>query len=123
MAAEARILESIFCEVVTHTPANWVHLLAARFSLKAEQLQQRTPPAARSPLSLAAVPADVMASKALCVAAGFARVSPLALDITPSRLGCSAWFVTCLLWVCLLHGGTRRWCESHSWTLTSCPLP
>ena len=91
----------------TYTPADWVHLHAARFSLKAEQLRQRTPPAVRSPLSLAAVPADVMASGALRVAAGFAWDCPLALDITPSRLGCSAWFVTCLLWVCLLHARVR----------------
>ena len=27
----------------TCTPADWVHLQAARFSLKAEQLRQRTP--------------------------------------------------------------------------------
>ena len=78
-------------------PADWVPLLAARFSFKAEQLRQRTPLPPRSPLSLAAVPADVMKSGALRVAAGFARVCPLA--------GCSARFVTCLLWVCLLHAG------------------
>ena len=43
VAAEARILESINCEVGTCTPADWVHLLAARFSIKAEQIRQRTP--------------------------------------------------------------------------------
>ena len=103
IAAEARILESVNYEVVTYTPADWVHLLAARFSLKAEQLRQRTPSVVRSPLSLA----DVVASGALRVAAGFARDCSLELDIAPSRLGCSAWFVSCLLWVCLLHG--VRW--------------
>ena len=79
----------------TYTPADWVHVLAARFSRRAEQLRQRTPPAVRSPLSLTAVPADVMRSGALRFAAGFARGFLLAPDVTPSRLGCSAWFVTC----------------------------
>ena len=65
IAAEARILESINCEVGTDTPADWVHLLAACFSLLAEQLRQRTPPAERSPLSLTAVPADVMALRSV----------------------------------------------------------
>ena len=85
--------------------ADWVHLLAARFSHEAEQSRQRTPHAVRSPLSLAAAPADVMKSGALRVVAGLARVCPLAPDITPSLLGCSAWFVTCLLCVCLPHAG------------------
>ena len=105
IAAEARILESVHYEVGTCSPAVWVHFLAARFSLKAEQLRQRTPPAVRFPLSLTVVPVDVMRSGALLVAAGFARDCTLAPDITPSRLGCSAWFVTCLLWECLLHAG------------------
>ena len=52
------------------------------------------------------LPADVMRSGALLVAAGFAQC-PLAPNTTPSRLGCSAWFVTGLLWVCLLHAGVR----------------
>ena len=56
IAAEARILESINCEVGTCTLAGWVHLLAARLSHEAEQLRQRTPPAGRSPLSLTVVP-------------------------------------------------------------------
>ena len=73
IAAEARLLESIYCEVGTYSPADWVHLLAARFSLKAEQLLQRTPPAVRSPLSLTVVPVEVMRSGALRVVAGFAR--------------------------------------------------
>ena len=51
IAAEARILESLNNEVGTCTPADSVRLLAARFSLKAEQLRQRTPPAVRSPLA------------------------------------------------------------------------
>ena len=90
MAAEVIVLDcpgrSIHYEVGTFTLADWVHLLAARFSLEAEQLRQRTPPAVRSPRSLAAVPADVMTSGAPRVAAGFARVCLPALDITPSRL-------------------------------------
>ena len=98
IAAEAGILESVNYEVGTYTPA-WVHLLAARFSLMAEQLRQRTLSVVCFPLSLAAVPADVVASVALRVAVGFARDCLLALGITPRRLGCTAWFVSCLLWV------------------------
>ena len=50
---------------------------------------------------------------------GFAQDCSLALDITPSRLGCSAWFVACLLWVCLLHAGVRwGWLSA----VTSCTL-
>ena len=79
---QARILESIDCEVETCTQDDWVQLLATRFFLKAEQLRQRTPPAVRSPHSLAAVPVDVMRSGALRVAAGFALVFTLAPDIT-----------------------------------------
>ena len=100
-------------EVVAHTTANWVHLLAARCSLKAEQLRQRTPPAVRSPLSLAAVPADIMASGALRVAAGFARDYSLALDITPSRLWCSAWFVS---WTWDICGRCSMLCDEIQMT-------
>ena len=86
-----------------HGPTGFV--FSPRAFPETEQLRQRTPPAVRSPLSLAAVPADVMASGALLVVAGFAQDCTLANDITPSCLGCSAWFVTCSLWVCLLHAG------------------
>ena len=64
----------------------------------------------RSPLSLTVVPVEVVRSGAFLVAAGFARDS-LAPDIAQCCLGCSAWFVTCLLWVCLLHAGVR-WIDS-----------
>ena len=83
IAAGARILKSIHYEVGTYSPADWVHLLVRRFSQKAEQIRQRTPPAVRSPLSLTVVPVEVMRS-ALLVTAGFARDCPLAPDITPS---------------------------------------
>ena len=90
IAAEARLLESVHCEVGTYSPADWVHLLAMRFSLKTEQLRQRTPPAMRAPLSVTVVPVEFVRSGALLVAAGFARDCPLAPDITLSCLGCSA---------------------------------
>ena len=84
----------------TYSPADWVHLLAARFSLQAEQLRQRTPPAMRFPLSLTVAPVDVVRSGALLVAAGFARSCPLAPDITLVRRR-----------VCLLHPGVW-WVDS-----------
>ena len=126
-AAEARIWASISFEVGTCALADWVHLLAARLSLKAEQLRQRTPSVVRSPLSLAAVPAEVVASGALRVAAGSARdCAPGAgLDTEPPWvLG-----VVCLVFALGVSstcrgplGMTQRCYESHSWTLTSCPL-
>ena len=53
----------------------------------------------RSPSSLS--------RSAFLVAAGCARDCPLAPDITPGCFGSSAWFVTCLLLVCLLHAGAE----------------
>ena len=94
VAAEAHLLESIHYEVETYSPPTGSIFSPRACLLKAEQLQQRTTPAVRSPLSLTVVPVEVVRSGALLVAAGFARV-------------CSAWFVTCLLWVCLLHAGVR----------------
>ena len=73
IAAEARLLESFHYEVETYSPAYSAHLLATRFSLKADQLRLRTPPAMRSPLLLTVVPVEVVRSGALFVAAGFAR--------------------------------------------------
>ena len=55
IAAEGRLLE-IHHEVATYSPADWVRLFAARFSLKAEQLRHRTPPAVRSSPGTTMVP-------------------------------------------------------------------
>ena len=105
IAAEARILESSNYEVGTYTLADWVHLLATRL------LPEGGTTAATHTFR------DVMASGALRVAAGFARDCPLAWDITPSRLWC------CVFSACRGPlGMTQRCYESHSWTLTSCPL-
>ena len=43
-----RILESINCELGTYTPGDWVQLFELRFSLRAQQLQQRFPQVSRS---------------------------------------------------------------------------
>ena len=92
------------------------------FFLKAEQLRQRTPSVVRAPLSLAAVPADVVASGALRVAAGLLpcvghHTEPWVLRVVclVFALGVSS---TCRSPL----GLTQRCYESHSWTLTSCPL-
>ena len=71
---------------MTYTPADWTHLLATRFSLKAEQLPKRTPSVVRSPLSFAAVPADVMASEHSLSLQALLGTAPLALDVTPWEL-------------------------------------
>ena len=100
IAAEARLLETVHHEVGTYTPAGWVHLLAARFSLKAEQLRQRTPTAL--PHSLAAVPADVMRSGVLRVAAGSARVCPLSRTSHRAALGAPLG-LSCVCFGCVFY--------------------
>ena len=110
--------------VETYSPAYWVHLLASRFSLKVEQLRQRTPPAMRSPLSLTVVPVEVVRSGAgrLCsglpLRAGHHTELPWVLrmvcHVFALGVSSSRWSPVEL---------TQRWHESHSWTLTSCPLP
>ena len=61
IAAEARLLESVH-----NSPADWVLLLATRFSLQAEQLRQCTSPAVRSPLSLTVVKVEALSSSSTC---------------------------------------------------------
>ena len=52
VAEEYRILESVNYELVTCTPADWVCLFEARFSLRVQHLRQRSPQVTGSLLSL-----------------------------------------------------------------------
>ena len=65
--------------------------------LTTQQRPQRFPQVTRSLLSR--VPSDVLASGALCTASEYVRDRPL--DSRPSRIGSSAWFLSCAFWVCL----------------------
>ena len=73
--------------------------------MRAQQLQQRFPQVTRSLLSR--VPSGVLASGALCIANSYVRDRPFSLDSTPSRIGSSAWFLSCVIWVCLLQAGAH----------------
>ena len=89
------IVDSVNCELATCTPADWVRLFETRFSLSVEHLRQRFPQGTGSLLSLLArVPSGVLASLALCLASDFVRDRPLSLESTPSRIGCSARFLS-----------------------------
>ena len=95
---ECRILESLNYELVTHTSADWVCLFGARFSLSIQHLRERFPQGTGSPLSLPArVPSKVLASVD----------SPLSLESTPSRVGSSAWFLSCVVSFSFLLFGAR----------------
>ena len=78
-------------------------LFEVRFSLRTQQHQQRFPQATRS--LLARVTSDVLASGALCIASEYVRDRPFSLDSRPSRLGSSAWLLSCVFWVCLQQAG------------------
>ena len=66
---------------------------------------QRSPQVTGSLLSLLSrIPSGVLASVALCIANDYVR-DPFSLDSTPSRIGSSAWFFSCVVWVCLLQAG------------------
>ena len=121
IAAEARLLESIHYEVGTCTPADWAHLLATRFSLKAEQLGQRTPSVVRSPPSLL-MSWQVEHSVSLQALLGTAPSRSTSHPPWVLRVVCLVFAlgVTSTCWGPL--GMTQRCFESHSWTLTSCPL-
>ena len=80
-------------------------LFEVRFSLRAQQLQQRFPKVTRSLLSR--VLSGVLASGALCIANDYVPDRTFSLDSTPSRIGSSAWFLSCMLWVCLLRAGAH----------------
>ena len=56
---------------------------------------------------LARVPSGVLASLALCLASDVVRDRPLSLESTPSRIGSSAWFLSCSVWVSFLLSGAR----------------
>ena len=81
MVAEYRILESVNYELATFTPADWVRLFETRFSLSVEHLRQR-------------------------FLQGTER-HPLSLKSTPSRIGSTAWFLSCLARVSFLLSGAR----------------
>ena len=99
----SRILDSVNYESATYTPADWVRLFETRFSL---HLRKLFPEGTGSLLSfLARVPSGVLASLALCLANDFVRDRPLSLESTPSRIGSTAWFLSCLVWVSFLLSG------------------
>ena len=105
---EYRVLESVNYELVTYTPADWVCLFEARFSLSVQHIRQRFPQGTGSLLSrLARVPSGVLARLALCLASDYVWDRPLSLQSTPSRIGSSAWFLSCLVWVRFLLSGAR----------------
>ena len=105
---EYRILASVNYELETCTPADWVCLFEGRFSLSVQHLQQRFPQWTGSLLSLLArVPSGVLASAALCLASDYVRDRPLSLESTPCRIGSSAWFLSCVVWVSFLLSGAR----------------
>ena len=105
---EYRILDSVNYELATCTPADWVRLFETRFSLSVELLRQCVPHGTGSLLSLLArVPSGVLASLALCLASDSVRDRPLFLESAPSRIGRTAWFLSCLVWVSLLLSGAR----------------
>ena len=108
VAEEHRILDSVNYELAAFSPADWVCLFETRFSLSVEHLRQRVPQETGPLLSLLArVPSGVLASLALCLASDFVRDRPLSLESTPSRIGSSAWFLSCLVWVSFLLSGAR----------------
>ena len=98
-----RLLESLTFELVTY-----VCLFEARFSLRVQHLRQRSPQVTVSFLSLLArVPSSALASVALCLAIARVRDCPFSLESTPSRIGSSAWFLSCVVWVSFLLSGAR----------------
>ena len=101
-------LESVNFELAIHSLADWVCPFETRFSLSVEHLRQRFPQGTGSLLSLLAREhSGVLASLALCLASVFVRDRPLSLECTPSRIGSSAWFPSCLIWVSFLLSGAR----------------
>ena len=54
---------------------------------------------------LSRVPSGVLASAALCIANHNVRDRPFSLDSTPSRIGSTAWFLSCVVLVCFLQAG------------------
>ena len=100
---EHRILESVNFELGTCTPGEWVQLFELRFSLCTQQHQQRFPQVTRS--LPPRVPSGVLASGALRIAGEYVEDRPFSLDSRPSRIGSSAWFLSCAFWVCLQRCG------------------
>ena len=105
IAEEYRILESVHHELGAYTPGDWVQLFGLRFSLRTQQHQQRFPQVTRSLLSR--VPSDLLATGALCIASEYVRDRPFSLESRPSRIGSSAWFLSCAFWVCLHQAGVH----------------
>ena len=100
VAEEYRNLESVNYELVTYTPADWVCLFGVRFCPAG--IRQRSPQVTGSLHTLLSrVPSNVLASVALCVDNDYVLDHPLSLESAPSRIGSSAWFLSCVVWVCL----------------------
>ena len=68
-------------------------------------------------------PSDVLASGDLCIVNGYIRDRPFPLDSRPSRIGSSAWFLSCVFWVCLQHGGNAALARSASFGARPLALP
>ena len=90
------ILDSVSYELATYTPADWVRLFETRFPLSVEHLRQRFPQETGSLLSL-------LARVWPCVWP--VTLSETALESTPSGIGGSAWFLSCLVRVRFLLRG------------------
>ena len=100
---EHRVLEVLGYELATRTPAAWIGVFERRFSLwSQQQLQQsRRPVFSLTPPSLLVHCAHVIAEA--CV-----RDQPFTVDPRPSRVGASAWFLSCAF-----SGCVSGWQESE----------
>ena len=103
-----------------HT-GDWVKLFEVHFSLRTQLHQQRFPQTTFS--LLARVPSDLLASGALCIVSEYVRDRTFSLDSEPSRIGSSAWFLSCVFWVCLQQAGVHSGARSVSSGACSLPLP
>ena len=105
VAEEYRMLESVNFELEAYTPGDWVKLFDVRFFPRTQQHAQR---ASR------ARPSAVLESGALCIVSDYVGDSSFSLDSRPSHIGSSAWFLSCVLWVCLrgFTGVVLRWLGS-----------
>ena len=56
---------------------------------------------------LSRVSSGVLVSRALCIVNHHVRNRPLSLGSTPSRIGSSACFLPCVIWVCLTQAGAH----------------
>ena len=89
------ILDSVNYELATYSLADLVRLSESRFTQGTGSLLSL----------LARFPSGVLACLALSLASDFVRDRLLSLESTPSRIGSSAWFFSCTVWVSFLLSG------------------